>query len=121
MKTAYSRQWYLVQGIKSASDLHQELRGRPSDSAIDYGTISLLRARDSCRKRPNGLNFFSVAFRAVRMADSFMSEEPRDHHYVPQFFLRNFAVDPEQQQVATVAKNRQSPVWAKRSIERLWY
>ena len=55
------------------------------------------------------------------MADSFMSEEPRDHHYVPQFFLRNFAVDPEQQKVTTVAKNRQYAVWAKRSIERLGY
>src|SRR5215210_4352525 len=46
---------------------------------------------------------------------------PRDHHYAPQFFLRNFAVDSERRKITTVAKNGQYAVWAKRSIERLGY
>jgi hypothetical protein len=43
--------------------------------------------------------------------------EPRDHHYVPQFFLRNFAVDPEKKKITTVARHGPRAVWAKRSIE----
>jgi hypothetical protein len=46
---------------------------------------------------------------------------PRDHHYVPQFYLRNFAVDPEKKKVTTVAKHGPLAIWAKRSIERLGY
>ncbi|MGY3235623.1 hypothetical protein ACVWZ4_003834 [Bradyrhizobium sp. USDA 4472] len=47
--------------------------------------------------------------------------EPRDHHYVPQFFLRNFATDPEKQKITTVAKNGDFAVWAERSIESLGF
>lgn len=50
-----------------------------------------------------------------------MSNTPRDHHYVPQFYLRNFAVDPERQKLTTVAKHGHVAVWAKRSIKSLGY
>jgi hypothetical protein len=50
-----------------------------------------------------------------------VSSEPRDHHYVPQFYLRNFAVDPERRKITTVAKSGHFAVWAKRSIEQLGY
>lgn len=43
----------------------------------------------------------------------------RDHHYVPQFYLRNFAVDPEKKKVTTVVKHGPIVVWSKRSIESL--
>src|SRR2546423_840532 len=46
---------------------------------------------------------------------------PRDHHYVPQFFLRNFAIDPERKRIATVAKHGDRAIWAERSIESLGY
>jgi hypothetical protein len=46
---------------------------------------------------------------------------PRDHHYAPQFFLRNFAVDPEKRKLTTVAKHDRFAVWAERSIEHLGY
>lgn len=45
----------------------------------------------------------------------------RDHHYVPQFYLRNFAVDPEKKKITTVAKHGPFVVWSKRSIESLGY
>jgi hypothetical protein len=44
------------------------------------------------------------------------TNEPRDHHYAPQFFLRNFAVDPEKKKITTVAKHGSYAVWAERSI-----
>jgi len=47
--------------------------------------------------------------------------EPRNHHYVPQFFLRNFAIDPEKKKITTVAKNGPLAIWAKRSIERIGF
>lgn len=47
--------------------------------------------------------------------------EARDHHYVPQFFLRNFASDAEKRKVTTVAKNGAFAIWAERSIESLGY
>src|SRR6266481_2646481 len=47
--------------------------------------------------------------------------EPRDHHYVPQFFLRNFATDAEKRKVTTVAKNGNFAIWAERSIEHLGF
>lgn len=50
-----------------------------------------------------------------------MNSKPRDHHYAPQFFLRSFAVDPEQRKITTVAKHEQFAVWAERSIDRLGY
>jgi hypothetical protein len=46
---------------------------------------------------------------------------PRNHHYVPQFYLRNFAIDPEKQKLTTVAKHGHVAVWAKRSIKSLGY
>lgn len=50
-----------------------------------------------------------------------MANVPRDHHYAPQFFLRNFAVDPEQKKLTTVAKQGRYAVWAERSIESIGY
>ena len=46
---------------------------------------------------------------------------PCNHHYVPQFYLRNFAIDPEKQKLTTVAKHGHVAVWAKRSIKSLGY
>jgi hypothetical protein len=46
---------------------------------------------------------------------------PRNHHYVPQFFLRNFAVDPNKKKLTTVAKHGSLAVWSKRSIEQLGF
>jgi hypothetical protein len=43
--------------------------------------------------------------------------EPRDHHYAPQFYLRNFAADPEALKIHTVGKNGDTAVWTQRSIE----
>lgn len=48
-------------------------------------------------------------------------QEPRDHHYVPQFYLRNFASDAERRKIATVAKNGHLAVWSVRSIRGLGY
>lgn len=45
-----------------------------------------------------------------------MENEPHDHHYAPQFFLRNFAVDPERKKITTVAKHGSRAVWGQRSI-----
>jgi hypothetical protein len=47
--------------------------------------------------------------------------EPRDHHYAPQFFLRNFAVDQARSRITTVAKYGQMAIWAERSIKSLGY
>jgi hypothetical protein len=47
--------------------------------------------------------------------------EPRDHHYAPKFFLRNFAGDTGRNRVATVAKDGAMAIWAERSIEGLGY
>lgn len=46
---------------------------------------------------------------------------PRHHHYAPQFYLRNFAVDPERRKIATVAKSGHVAVWSQRSIDGLGY
>lgn len=46
---------------------------------------------------------------------------PRNHHYVPQFYLRNFASDSEKKKIRTLAKNGDYAVWAERSIEGLGY
>jgi hypothetical protein len=43
--------------------------------------------------------------------------EPSDHHVVPQFVLRNFAVDDEKQRVTTVAKDGNFAIWMERSIK----
>jgi hypothetical protein len=47
--------------------------------------------------------------------------EPRNHHYAPQFFLRNFAVDEAKTRVTTVAKHGDMAIWAERSIENIGY
>lgn len=47
--------------------------------------------------------------------------EPRDHHYAPQFFLRNFAIDEGRKRITTVAKYGAMAVWDTRSIESLGY
>lgn len=47
--------------------------------------------------------------------------EPRDHHFVPQFFLRSFAVDEEQTKVTTLAKEGDVAVWMERSIKSIGY
>jgi Protein of unknown function (DUF4238) len=47
------------------------------------------------------------------------AEEARDHHYAPQFFLRNFAVDQSRNRVTTVAKHGSLAVWAERSIQKI--
>lgn len=47
--------------------------------------------------------------------------EPRNHHYVPKFFLRNFAVDEAKTRIATVGKSGPVAVWMERSIESLGF
>jgi hypothetical protein len=47
--------------------------------------------------------------------------DPRDHHYAPQFYLRNFACDPDKRKIKTLAKNGEYAVWAERSIESLGF
>lgn len=47
--------------------------------------------------------------------------EPRDHHVVPQFFLRNFGVDKERTKVTTLAKEGDVAVWMERSIKSIGY
>lgn len=49
------------------------------------------------------------------------ADEPRDHHYVPRFFLRNFAADGPRRRITTVAKHGQLAIWAERSIDSLAY
>jgi len=49
------------------------------------------------------------------------NNEPRDHHIVPQFFLKNFAVDEERTRVATLAKDGRMAVWKERSIRGIGY
>lgn len=50
-----------------------------------------------------------------------LADEPRDHHYVPRFFLRNFAVDDARRRITTVAKHGARAVWSERSIDGLGY
>lgn len=50
-----------------------------------------------------------------------MANDPRAHHYVPQFYLRNLAVDTEAKKLTTVAKHGHVAVWAQRSIESIGY
>ena len=45
------------------------------------------------------------------------SNEPRNHHCVPKFFLRNFASDSEKLRVDTLAKHGDRAVWANRAID----
>ena len=41
------------------------------------------------------------------------------HHYVPQFYLRNFAIDEEKKKIATVGKHGSRAIWSIRSIKGL--
>jgi hypothetical protein len=56
-----------------------------------------------------------------RMESSARISEPRDHHYVPQFYLRNFAVDEEKSKIPVASKHGHMVVWAERSIKTLGY
>lgn len=47
--------------------------------------------------------------------------DPRDHHVVPQFFLRNFATDEARTKVTTLAKEGAIAVWMERSIKSIGY
>lgn len=46
---------------------------------------------------------------------------PRDHHYVPQFYLRQFASDPAAQKIRTVMRAGDYAIYAERSIKTLGY
>ena len=46
---------------------------------------------------------------------------PKRHHYVPQFFLRNFSVDDQQKKVMALHKHGDRAVWAKKSIKSIAY
>lgn len=90
---------------ESRSNLRLDKRRRPSNTIFDTPIIfqhSFLTSQ--CHER-----------------DKQMQKAPRKHHYVPQFYLRNFASDAEKQKIATVSKNGEYAVWATRSIETLGY
>lgn len=46
---------------------------------------------------------------------------PKRHHYAPQFFLRNFAIDDQRQKVMALNKHGDRAVWAKKSIKSIAY
>ena len=46
---------------------------------------------------------------------------PRDHHYVPQFYLRQFASDPERKKLRTVMRDGDYAIFAERAIKNLGY
>lgn len=46
---------------------------------------------------------------------------PRDHHYAPQFYLRNFSTDEGKRTIATVAKHGDMAIWSNRSIQNVGY
>lgn len=50
-----------------------------------------------------------------------MPHKGRDHHVVPQFYLRNFAIDLAKRKIATVGKHGPLVVWSIRSIERVGF
>lgn len=47
--------------------------------------------------------------------------EPHDHHYAPQFYLRNFACDEEKKKINAVMKHGSRAVWAQRSIKSIGF
>lgn len=49
------------------------------------------------------------------------SNRPRKHHYVPQFFLRNFATDDKKKHILTVAKEGSRAVWSERAIKSIGF
>lgn len=46
---------------------------------------------------------------------------PKKHHYAPQFFLRNFAIDEDKKKVMALNKHGDKAVWAKKSIKSIAY
>jgi hypothetical protein len=50
-----------------------------------------------------------------------MQNEARDHHYAPQFYLRNFAKDGERNMVHCVSKNGEYAIWGSRAIKGIGY
>lgn len=48
-------------------------------------------------------------------------DDPHDLHVVPEFFLRNFAIDEARTKVTTLAKEGAVAVWMERSIKSIGY
>ncbi|NJR14132.1 MAG: DUF4238 domain-containing protein, partial [Phyllobacteriaceae bacterium] len=48
-----------------------------------------------------------------------LSRKPERHHYFPQFFLRNFAIDDQKKKVMALHKLGSRAEWAKKSIESI--
>ncbi|MEO1169694.1 MAG: DUF4238 domain-containing protein [Pseudomonadota bacterium] len=44
-------------------------------------------------------------------------QEPRNHHFAPQFYLRNFSSDAARKKVHSLAKYGDRAIWQERSIE----
>lgn len=49
------------------------------------------------------------------------TNEPKRHHYVPQFYLKNFAIDAEKKKVTLVRKHGIRAAWSKTSIKSIAY
>lgn len=50
-----------------------------------------------------------------------MKNELRHHHYVPQFYLRSFACDPERRKVGAIQKHGSRAGWGERRIKSIGY
>ena len=48
-------------------------------------------------------------------------DEPKKHHYVPQFLLRNFSTDTGKLRVNSIAKHGDRAVWQERSIKGIGF
>lgn len=46
---------------------------------------------------------------------------PHNHHYIPQFYLRNFSPDLEKRKLFTVMKHGHRAVWAQRAIKGIGF
>lgn len=55
------------------------------------------------------------------MRSTLGSNEPRDHHCVPKFYLRNFASDPEKLRINSLAKHGDRAIWMDRAIDGIGY
>lgn len=60
-------------------------------------------------------------FQELKMKMFLATQEPHDHHCVPQFFLRNFASDPAKTRITTVGKHGVMAIWAERAIKSVGY
>lgn len=65
----------------------------------------------------NNLSIFQ--YDCFEMAMS--TNQPRNHHYIPQFYLRNFAVDEEKKKLFTVMRRSHLAVWAQRAIRSIGF